>query len=547
MEANIYKLDCSLKEAKKLISDAGLEKYGVRKTVSYDRDCANITSKASCEFYYFGDKVNSKDNVTWLNQWENFFRYSINTDTIYSLHFGCILIKINKTIFFISYGRAHHLAQSNSDLNFGLDIAERILVKESITSKQSSYINNAKSREYIQYKNKVLPTPNIGESNNQVISDIFVTSKKENIKDDFYLNEFKKNIKFGTSVKLVNSKIIPLTLIKILLELEYIHKEFDPIVSLPRMVFEKSLEVKVELEKKLVNSLVKKEYNSFTLLEMINKGGELFEPFKDEKLFIQRSKTLNSVFYNLEEIVNKLSELEDLGDLKNIYLSNEDKTIKYPVLELLDYSTIHNKQRYCLFEGKWAKLNKSFLEHVKAQILIVNEISKYDSKFNYNKSGIEKVIKQRERKMGPDNIKYAEYVYNRYLEANFDYIFLDRLNEHEKYKNVEFADLYDKTERKLIHVKLGDLSKFRTCVYQSTNSAMIYSTEEELLNVYGINSVKKIGMLLVTTTKNLIQEDGSVNFNNSKSITFKLELVNWYQKVRDLNYSPEILIAIKQK
>src|SRR5690606_33253216 len=104
-------------------------------------------------------------------------------------------------------------------------------------------------------------------------------------------------------------------------------------------------------------------------------------------------------------------------------------------------------------------------------------------------------------------------------------------------------DLYNDAEKALIHVKIGGTPDIRYCIKQSLHSAEIYNSKRDVLEIYKIKEVKKIVMLFVLDTKNIIKEDGSIDFMENGSIYFKIEVIEWLTKIRSMGFFAEILVA----
>ncbi|AIY04510.1 hypothetical protein Plano_0545 [Planococcus sp. PAMC 21323] len=130
-----------------------------------------------------------------------------------------------------------------------------------------------------------------------------------------------------------------------------------------------------------------------------------------------------------------------------------------------------------------------------------------------------------------------------YLENIYNYKLLDRRNDHNLFKSVEFADLYNDEELSLIHVKIGSTPEIRYCIQQSLHSTEIFNTQSNVLEVYGIQSIKKISMLLVIGSRNMFLPNGSFDFGKNNSIYLKIEIIEWLTKVRSLGYVPEVIIC----
>ena len=213
-------------------------------------------------------------------------------------------------------------------------------------------------------------------------------------------------------------------------------------------------------------------------------------------------------------------------------------------MKVLDFNTEYNNKNFCIYKGKWASFNDSYLQFIEREIRRVNEHVVYEKKYNLTEDILQKGkdIQQ----ANPDiynQVTYNEYPYNIYLENEYDYYLLDRKRLHTSFKNVEFADLYMKDSSTLMHVKIGDTPDFRYCIQQSLHSADILHIHRDILEVYDIPKVENISMLFITKISSIFKKDEKVDLSKIKSIYFKIEIIEWLTKVRTLNYTPKIIVA----
>ncbi|QMT18072.1 TIGR04141 family sporadically distributed protein [Planococcus maritimus] len=537
MEANVFKIDLGLNRVRALLLNEGFELFSNRKRVKFTRDIEGqkINKVITCEFYY-KDQSKNDETIPWLESWETFFEFKRVEHKFYSLNYGCILVNIDNTRYIISYGRAHQTIRKISNPDFGLDIAEKILDPNKISIKNSAYINNNKSRSYTQFKENGYLISEIGESNNQVTGKISVDF--ENLK----LYNFKENLKFSSSIKIVNKEIKNQEMIEIIGELHYINKSHETKSPLPRMnIINNQSELKKKLTKQLMKDIYANEYTKFSLQQLIENNGNMEFPFSEGLLSVYYLKPYNLEVYSLEEIIGIVT-VNQLNDIESIKIKNISAKESINLLNLLDYSTEMDGEVYSLYEGKWAKLNHSFITFLENQVQLVNQITQIDESYNLT----DEILDEGKRIMKSDDkyddVKYDEYPYNIYLEHQRDLMLLDRKSDHKKFSKVEFGDLYDFEDKKLTHVKIGSNSEFRVCVSQSLNSSRIYNTDQAILVDYDIKEVRVVEMLLLTRLKKIMLEN-KIDFNRSMSLNLKLELVTWFQYVKQLNYTPRIIVA----
>ncbi|WP_246302521.1 DUF6119 family protein [Paenibacillus plantarum] len=340
----------------------------------------------------------------------------------------------------------------------------------------------------------------------------------------------------------------PGDILEIVHELHYISLHEEKSGKLPRMYFIKNNEdnqpVLADLNKELLVS-VKANDSKVSLAYFIEDDGDiLIEPTKDDEVEIVYSKSYTLENYTIESIANKLIEIEceDISKVSIRPKSHKDKQVN--LVRVLDFSTYYRSKNYCLFKGKWAIFNKSYIEFIKREILKVNEVAIYNEEYHLNNLVLEEGRKiQASDKDAYDQVTYAEYPFNIFLHNKFNYFLLDRKKGQQYYKSVEFADLFEEEEKMLIHVKIGDTADLRYCIQQSIHSAEIFNTQSDALEVHGIDKVRIISMLFVLSSPSVICEDGSINFLNNKSIYFQIEIIEWLIKVRTLGYIPQIITA----
>lgn len=526
-----------MSEARIFLLGEDYELIGNTKRVKFKRRILTneIEKVITCEFYY-KSQLKEDEQIPWLQTWNDFFEFDNMDNKTYTLNSGCILLNFDSHRYIISYGRAHQTIQKKSNLNFGLDVAEKIIDPAKIQVKNSAFINNQKSRAYTQFRGNSQLIPEIGESSNQVIGNISVGFL------DLILYKFKESIKFSTSIKIVNNEITDKEMIEIVAEFHYINKFHEIKNPIPRMEIITKNEVLIhELNRKLLLDISKGNAEKFTLQQLVDDGGNMRFPFSEGDLDLHYFKPYKMYNYSVEAILNVVitNDIKITGGVK---IRNQSAGESYELLRLLDYCTIIDSTTYTLFEGKWAKFNKSFVQYLEEQIILVNEITTIDEDFNLTDKSLREGRALMNAGKDYDKVNYAEYPYNIFIKEMKGLVFLDRKSEHKKFSKIEFADLYCSKEKKLTHVKIGDTTDFRYCISQSQNSARILSTDRSILENYGITVVNDVEMLLVTKLKNIISNN-KIDFNKSMSINFKLELVTWYQYVRQYNFTPRIVVA----
>ncbi|EOO12792.1 DUF6119 family protein [Bacillus cereus] len=516
------------------------QKYTSQIVIKNEKKVENIT----IDFFFKLDNDEIVE-IEWANYWSGFFKDgSKRTKTVESA-FGMILLWLDNSLYTISLGRGYSYANSYADMDFGFDIAEIIYNEKSIEVKSAKFFKQSKSKSLTQYNVNSYVTPEIGESNELLVSKINIDKKYS----EFLLSKYEDKMNFSSSVKISVNSYKPQNIIDIIHELHYIYKNEKKSGTLPRMTFLKNNEdnqpMFSDLNKGLLEA-IKTGLASVCLSYYIEEDGTIFiNPAKDDQVeIIYNKKTGKLDSYSIASIGEMLKELKctDITKVSIKPVSNRNGKVK--LLKVLDYSINYRGKEFCLYRGKWASFNQSYIDFIEKGIVQVNKCTSIYSEYNLTDEILKKGRKiQNSNKNEYDQVDYAEYPFNLYLKNTYNFILLDRKNDHEYFKSVEFADLYDEQEQALIHVKIGSTPDVRYCIQQSLHSAEIFNTQSDVLEVYGINRVKKVAMLLVLQTKNLIGKDGLVDFSKNNSIYLKIEIIDWLTKIRMLGYIPEILIA----
>ncbi|MFX3673656.1 MAG: DUF6119 family protein [Paenisporosarcina sp.] len=483
--------------------------------------------------------------MEWANYWSGFFGdASKKTKTVESA-FGMIILELDNNLYAISLGRGHSYANNFADMDFGFDIAEIIHDETSIEVKSAKFFKQSKNKSLTQYNTNSYVTSEIGESHELLVSKINIDDKYSG----FLLYSYEDKMRFGSAVKLEISDYTPSDIIDIVHELHYIYLNEEKSGSLPRMNFLKNnvdnQPMISDLNSMLLDAIKTVEPSVSLSYFMEDDGGILIEPAKDDSVEIiydRRNFLLDS--YSIESIGQKLNEI-NCNDVSKVSIRpRSDRGSQISLLKILDYSTEYRRKDYCLYKGRWASFNKSYMDFIEREIVKVNECAVFIPGFNLTDKALEKGREIQASDIEEyDQVAYAEYPFNIFLKDEFNFILLDRKKGQHFYKNVEFADLYDVKENALIHVKIGSTPDIRYCIQQSIHSAEIFNTQSDALEVHDIDRVKKVSMLLVLKSENIILEDGTIDFSFNKSIYLKIEIIEWLTKMRMLAYTPEILIA----
>lgn|GEM_PF-3473052 len=545
MEFSIYKQVITREDFITDLREKRMDRVGDSINYNSTRIIDGEEKDASMKVDFFF-KLDSDDlvEIEWAKYWGNYFGDdSKNTKSVESA-FGMVVIEIEGDVFAISLGRGHSYASNTADMDFGFDIAEIIHDESSIEIKAAKFFKQTKNKSLTQYNVNSFVTSEIGESHELLVSKISLKDKYS----ELLLHEYEDKMKFGSAVKLNVNDYKPNDILDIVHELNYLLLNEEKSGSLPRMNFLKNNEdnapMIADLDRRLLTGILGGD-TSVTLSYFIEDDGDIFiEPANDDQIEIVYKKSYTIDTYTIESIADILIEAE-CDDISRVSIRPASRRNRQlPLMRVLDFITEYRGKNYCLYKGKWASFNESYMEFIEREILKVNEYVAYDENYNLLDSAVEKGREiQATSPHIYDQVTYTEYPYNIFLENEYQYKLLDRKSLHRTFKSVEFADLYSQENDELIHVKIGNTPELRYCIQQSLHSADILNIHKDILEEYDIYKINTISMLFVTSLSSIFQQNGSIDFSKIRSIYFKIEIIEWLTKMRSLNYNPRIIVA----
>lgn len=547
MEFSIYKLD-TLKDnfVSMLREEYKMEMFGEAYEDAFSKSNREYNLKA--EFYFY--KKPSEKEISWFNYWAPFFNISENQYKNIESTYGIIIIEIEDHLYVISLGRGYHYANKVAIEDFGFDIAEKIIKEDAILLKSAKFYKQTKSRSLTQY-NSSFVSSEVGESNELIIGKLEIDESL----DEWKLKEYTENAVFGIAVKVSADEYKPKEVLELVYELHLIYN-FDILdreTSFPRLKVLKDNDrneiIIADLNKELLEKLKDGEEDSVSLSYFTEMDGDIFVQPIHSNVRITYRRRSKEVEFNLRSISEALDNLQ-CEDLSEVKISSQNTNYRpKPLLKVLDYYTQYrNEKSYCLFNGRWAVFNQSYIDYINREIIKVNEITEYKEEFNLQDKMLttgEEIIKENPTTYG-EKTNYREYNLNVYLSDKYGFQLYDRTKVHKVFENVEFADLYDDNRKELIHVKIGSTKDWRYCIRQSSQVAPLLNIHKEQLMQDGIPEVKILTLLLIVDTKNIFNNH-NVNFRESKSLYFKTEIIEWFNIVREYGFQPRVIISKDQR
>ena len=504
---------------------------------------------AVCAFYLRG--CSDGEDSIWETKLTEEFGIEIDIAKKIISSYGAMLVSFDGKNYILSFGKANGKIVKVANLDFGLDMASKMLTDETIKVQSSKFFGLDKNKSIVEFsKNLFLGT--IGETFDGLVGDMEEYPGRSSINN---ISEYiHKNAEFTTSVFLdIKDEYFQIEyLCKLIFNLDNIFYNYNQRVKIPRLKRVKKTEV--ELLQKLNNEL------NTALLN---------EDFEDENMIISFYKIENSKFifsrnivgyellfkrYNktferltLKDVVDFMKEynIDDISKVKVRQIESDgtknDKTT--PVSDLLEYTVkIDDEKYYTLSLGVWNEYNEKFIEIIDENIEQLKKLAKveYREEYNYNSSEITRCINENIDEF--NNIikrPYPEIKYNFWFSKCKNTILCDRASV----QSIEVCDLYNE-ELGLIHVKMGSTKNFMECIDQSENGVKYYNSNTTRAKTrLGIGDTNIATLLLLTENRNVIESGGDIS--KFKSLRFKLNLLEWFEKLKKNRFEGRIIIAQK--
>ncbi|HAU1711845.1 TPA: hypothetical protein JBI81_10450 [Legionella pneumophila] len=491
---NIYKVIPNKKdELISKLSFVGLEKIGSKSYENWQMD------------FYFSSQPDSVD-IWWTDIYSDFFGEEEKPKN--QIYFAVLLVHKQHICYAISLGKSHFYLKNFCDLDFGLNLAERIVDPNNIRIKNSKFYKSKKNKVVTTYQEGSDMDLDSGESTHYLKA---ITINKE---------IWGKTASFGHSV-LLNVNLKPDELPSLI---ESIEKKLtqERLLSIPRVIkIDDEKEIK-RLDDLLADKIIQQgeaslQENSISLSGIDFIFSDQFEYSlytkgesnnKSEKGDITLSALINFVKSN------NIDLKKDLNNIK-VKIHNEygrDRTVS--LKELLDF--IDEEKRCCLLDGSWYQFNQSYIEFVNKEIDTIDlecdeqEVTALNEE-EFNKS------------------KAAQGF------INCDKVFrqIDK-----KYK-VEHMDLYK--DETLYFVKFGKPQKLNYAIDQANNTIKLLQNNQPEIKVDDqIIKPKTMCLWFVLDRKSKLDKLSQIN-----SLIFHMKLLEWKRLTRNAGYTPKIIISYK--
>ncbi|MFO0590322.1 MAG: DUF6119 family protein [Polyangiaceae bacterium] len=466
---------------------------------------------------YFSQKPPKKP-VKWVKELQREFSMPDFHTENYS---AVVLISFRDQVYALTFGSSHLFVSKYADLDFGIDIAARILKKYS--AKNSREFGGVKVKSIETY----LTTDEIS----------FEAGEAVNYIKGVPINglQWGNNVSCGQSVQL-RKKTLSLT------NAHQMCAQLQDALSLPVLrEIPKASPVKDEakrqaLTQQLISDMENGRYMVNVSQQQLSGVAFLFadqrdfvccandeELFQiDEQLTLKRLRTLVQRHFggDYEQLLAAKVQVQDSGNT----LYSE------PFVTFIDY--IDTRDNHYLDEGKWYQFDKNYLGNVRKEVDRINlehsnEIPTFDE-----------TAYQKWLKTHPEQ-HYRERYLNNLLEQKYGYINHDRSLDDFDGASIEVADLIKGDT--IFAVKIGLPQKLNYAIDQAFSAARFLERRSLEVDVNGTSyRVRKVCLWLFLERQGRVQRISEIN-----SLIFLTNLARWRKAVLLAGLQPEIRISYK--
>lgn len=510
--------------------------------------------------YVYALDENPISEVFWKRKLDNIFEINENNEremhNAYS-NYGYIIVGVQGETYIITFGRAHNTVGKLLDLDFGLELAARMINKKEIGLLSSKFFALAKNKSIVEYDNTTF-SASIGESIDYIVASIEENHPRTSVKRIIEITD--DSAEFNINIKLnIEEENFSLNNLCILIyHINNVLHTYETKINIPKLTLVKPKERELiqRLDNKLTETILSKEESDgkvgVSFFRQKDSNIEILENCSGFVLYRNRSSSEPMAKISLEDIKNFMlqEEIDDINKVKVRYNFPNGFQENEEAKSIID-CTIHlenDDNYYCLNEGKWSKYNKEYLKIIEDNL---NEIKEecvfYKPEFDCRLSEINQFAEENEEDIKSsynteelENV-YKEYRYNYMLSKEKNYLLCDRKNTANK---IEVCDLYI-DNKELAHVKIGSTQSFCKCMDQSIDGINEYkNNKRDVREKLGINKVEIISLILITDNQTVLREQ---DISKYESLSFKIKLINWYKYVVENKFIPKIIIAKFEK
>ncbi|MDN6864176.1 DUF6119 family protein [Pseudomonas rhodesiae] len=415
---------------------------------------------------------------------------------------AAVIVTFDDQAFVLSYGSAHFYISKFSDLDFGIDIASRLL--SSFKIKSSQEFSGSRLRSIDTYK---------------IISDLAYEAGEavdyiRGIPADITM--WGRNISCGHSVHLRHRKfgvenchLICQRLVRVL--------EGDIVKQIPRRIMIHQQDVILQQDQKLIEAIENDLYMADISPTQLS-GVALM--FPEERDYVLRTPKQRFVLNDeLELTTLRTIAREDFdGDYEALFnatvaiLGDDGETQITTLKDILDYK---DEEGYYLEGGRWHRYDLTYLNTIR------QEVNRIDTRFSIEMPLFNYEAFEIWKGQQTGRVKYAERFVNVTLAENFGYCDGDRDLSSPEGATVEVADLFK--DETIFIVKIGEPQKLNYAIDQAMASLSVLERSSFIAQVNGTDFyVKQVCLWLFIERQTDIERLSDLN-----SLIFLTKLANW--------------------
>lgn len=509
---NIFKVFCNQRQhLVDLLVDHGMEHVD---TVEISESGVDFT----LELYFTTQPI--RNPVKWIRQLKNLFAIE---DAFHVSFAAAMLVRWNNLLYVVSYGTAHFFVSRFAEINFGIEIASRVVSNYKIKNSREFGGVRTKSIETYQPTNEIVFSA--GEA---------VTYIKGVPRDR---DTWGKTVSCGQSVQLRKRDFDPTIAHKICSSLENVLQ--DPIVNqIPRSIRVTDDEEIAQLDNALISDMSNGNYMVLISQQQLS-GVDFLFPDRYEYLLktsndevpIEDSVDLNEI----QEIVNaKFSG--DYARLLNAPVEAQEdgeRVFLRPFITFVDY--IDTVRNYYLEDGKWYKFDVNYLSNIRnavnrTELDDSTELVEFD----------ETAYQEWKSDQAQNSVKYREWYLNQILSEAYGYLNRDRTLDLFEGATVELADLVK--DQTLYVVKIGKPQKLSYAIDQANAALRVIERNGFTLDIEGVPCrIQSVCLWLFLERSTNIQRISEIN-----SLIFLMKLAHWRDSVLLAGLTPRIRISYRR-
>lgn len=450
-------------------------------------------------------------DMWWLEQYGQHFPE--HTDKHNQIYSGAVVANntSKKSGYIIPLGKTHFYIQNFIEINFGLELAERIADEKQTKMKSLKNFGGKTSKSLTSYISGSNLLFSSGESAEYLK---LKAQNKETWGDSF--------VHFGSSVQFNSLEIEPDDLGILLSNIDSAIKG-KKILHLPLMKEIKEPALLVQLYSNLAEKILSAD-NSIGILDYEIYGVDfIFSQQTHIKLKCEGIYSDQLPQLTLENIITFVNNNEiDLKDclqkIKIQFLVDGESKYTVPLLQLIEY---YGDDKSFLYKGKWFYFNESFIESLHNALAKVG-VSEFGTAFSESEF-------KAWQKTNKSKVNYRErFVIEKiHEESKFEILDrdLDYLGIGDKKYQLEIGDLYDSKSKSLYVVKIGSPSDFGYAFDQTFTLLSNVKGQKYISSDNKAYLIETVNVLIIFRTNRKLKDA-----IDTKSLIFEIKL-NELQKI----------------